>query len=44
MELKLYEDSLRRERKDYNNRFELKTSDFLPEVQKAIIQVRFMWG
>jgi len=44
MELKLYDDDLRLERQDYNNRFELKISDFLPEVQKIIEKVHVYGG
>ena len=44
MELQLYSDSLRWESQNYNNRFELKISDFLPAVRKVIFYVHGAGG
>ena len=44
MELTVWYDDLREERQDYNNRFELKISDFTPDVQKAIERVHISGG
>ncbi len=44
MELKLYFESLSESGKKYQSRFNLKTSDFLPEVQSAILAVRLAGG
>ncbi len=39
MEVKLYSEDLKPESRNYSNRFQLKISDFRPEVQEIIKKV-----